>query len=106
MHDGTGQILAETDLLIEKGKIVQIGKHLDAPGAQVIEAAGKCVMPGWIDPLSGWGTAAGRGQARDNDETSDPVTRAGRRRCFLIRRVCCISGCGAMASRRRASRQQ
>ncbi len=74
MHDGTGQILAETDLLIEKGKIVQIGKHLDAPGAQVIEAAGKCVMPGWIDPLSGWGTAAGRGQARDNDETSDPVT--------------------------------
>ena len=31
-------------------------------------------MPGWIDPLSGWGTAAGRGQARDNDETSDPLT--------------------------------
>ena len=74
VHDGTGRILAKTDILIDAGKIIQIGQNLKASGAQVIDAEGKCVMPGWIDPLSGWGTAAGRGQARDNDETSDPLT--------------------------------
>ena len=74
VHDGLGQVLAKTDILIDNGKIVRIGQHLEVAQAQVIEAEGKCVMPGWIDPLSGWGTAAGRGQARDNDETSDPLT--------------------------------
>lgn len=74
VHDGLGQVLENTDVLVDGGQIVKIGTALDSAGAEVVEAAGKCVMPGWIDPLSGWGTAAGRGQARDNDETSDPIT--------------------------------
>lgn len=37
------------DVLIEKGKIAAIGKKLDAPGAEVIDAAGRLVTPGLID---------------------------------------------------------
>jgi imidazolonepropionase-like amidohydrolase len=45
--------LANTDLLLQNGKIAQIGKNLSAPaGAQVIDATGKYVMPGIIDPHS------------------------------------------------------
>ena len=45
--------LQNTDLLLENGKIAQIGKSLSAPaGAQVIDATGKYVMPGIIDPHS------------------------------------------------------
>ena len=45
--------LQNTDLLLENGKIARIGKNLPAPaGAQVIDATGKYVMPGIIDPHS------------------------------------------------------
>ena len=45
--------LQNTDLLLQNGKIAQIGKGLTAPaGAQVIDATGKYVMPGIIDPHS------------------------------------------------------
>ena len=37
------------DILIEDGKIKQIGKDLDAAGEEVIDAAGKIVMPGFIN---------------------------------------------------------
>src|SRR5262252_5296695 len=45
--------LENADLLLQNGKIAQIGKNLTAPaGAQVIDATGKYVMPGIIDPHS------------------------------------------------------
>jgi imidazolonepropionase-like amidohydrolase len=45
--------LEGTDVLLQNGKIAQIGKNLSAPaGAQVIDATGKYVMPGIIDPHS------------------------------------------------------
>jgi imidazolonepropionase-like amidohydrolase len=45
--------LENTDLLLQNGKIAQVGKNLSAPaGAQVIDATGKYVMPGIIDPHS------------------------------------------------------
>jgi imidazolonepropionase-like amidohydrolase len=45
--------LEATDILIQNGKIAQVGKNLPAPaGATVIDAAGKYVMPGIIDPHS------------------------------------------------------
>ncbi len=45
--------LDNTDLLLENGKIARVGKNLTAPaGAQVIDATGKWVMPGIIDPHS------------------------------------------------------
>jgi imidazolonepropionase-like amidohydrolase len=45
--------LENTDVLLQNGKIAQIGKNLSAPaGVQVIDATGKYVMPGIIDPHS------------------------------------------------------
>ena len=45
--------LENTDLLRQNCKIAQIGKNLSAPaGATVVDATGKYVMPGIIDPHS------------------------------------------------------
>jgi len=45
--------LKNTDLLIQNGKIAQIGQNLVAPaGAKVVDASGKFLMPGIIDPHS------------------------------------------------------
>jgi dihydropyrimidinase len=38
------------DILIEGGKISQIGKNLQHPNADIIDATGKLIMPGGIDP--------------------------------------------------------
>ena len=40
----------EADILIEDEKITLIGKDLQHPNADVIDAAGKLIMPGGIDP--------------------------------------------------------
>jgi len=40
----------EGDILIEGEKILSVGKDLDAPGAEIIDAWGKLVMPGGVDP--------------------------------------------------------
>jgi len=40
----------EADILIEGEKIAQIGVNLAADGAEVVDASGKLVMPGGIDP--------------------------------------------------------
>lgn len=45
--------LENTDVLIEKGKIKQVGKNLSAPaGVEVVDATGLYVMPGIIDAHS------------------------------------------------------
>ncbi|WP_138481093.1 dihydroorotase [Dyadobacter bucti] len=38
-----------SDVLIEGGKIKQIGKDIEKGDAEIKEAAGLCVSPGWID---------------------------------------------------------
>ena len=40
----------EADILIENETISQVGKNLTHPSADVIDAAGKLIMPGGIDP--------------------------------------------------------
>lgn len=45
--------LKNTDILVRRGKIAEVGRNLDAPaGAVVIDAAGKHVTPGFIDAHS------------------------------------------------------
>jgi imidazolonepropionase-like amidohydrolase len=45
--------LQNSDILIRNGKIAQVGQNLAAPaGATVVDATGKYVMPGIIDPHS------------------------------------------------------
>ncbi len=47
--DPAQRIDALRDVLIENGVIVEIGEHLDAAGARVVDAAGALVAPGFID---------------------------------------------------------
>jgi dihydropyrimidinase len=53
IKDGTvvnAHIQQVVDVLIENGKIKQVGKNIQAPvGAKVIDASGKLIMPGGID---------------------------------------------------------
>jgi dihydropyrimidinase len=39
----------EADVLVDGGRIVQIGRDLDVPGAERIDATGKYVLPGALD---------------------------------------------------------
>src|SRR5690606_444520 len=41
--------LEHTDVLLKGGKIAQIGKELNAPGARIIDGTGKHLTPGIID---------------------------------------------------------
>lgn len=43
-----GQI-TEADVLIRNGRIEAIGRHLSAPGVEVLDAAGRHLLPGMID---------------------------------------------------------
>jgi dihydroorotase len=47
--DPAQRIDALRDVLIENGVIVEIGEHLEAGGAHVVDAAGAIVAPGFID---------------------------------------------------------
>ena len=67
----------KASLLLENGKIKSIGENLKTPkGAEVIDAAGKYVLPGLVDAhthlgLSGHGL---RWEGNDHNETTDNVT--------------------------------
>ncbi|MGV9360089.1 amidohydrolase family protein [Amycolatopsis sp. NPDC003731] len=41
--------LPRGDVLIEDGRIAAVGPNLDAAGAEVVDAAGKIVLPGFVD---------------------------------------------------------
>ena len=45
-HEGSYR----ADLLIEGEKIIRVGTDLASPGAEVVDARGKLVMPGGVDP--------------------------------------------------------
>ncbi len=48
VFDGT-KVIAETDVLIQDGKIKQIGPNLTVGEAKVVDGAGKTLLPGLID---------------------------------------------------------
>ncbi|MBE6011702.1 amidohydrolase [Anaeropeptidivorans aminofermentans] len=64
----------ETAILIENGKIKEIGKNLNAPDAEVIDAKGRIVTPGLIDSHCHTGTEdTGTDAAGDVNETTNPA---------------------------------
>ncbi len=66
------QVLQNTDILCQDGKIEAIGQNLSAPDAQVIDASGMYVTPGLVDAHThAGGFAPG---AQDLNEMTDPVT--------------------------------
>ncbi len=49
VFDGS-RVLASTDVLVRDGKIARIGHGIaEAAGAEMIDGAGKTLLPGWID---------------------------------------------------------
>lgn len=72
-----GDIIEGGDILIDKGKIKEVGKDLVAPlDAKVIDAEGKMVTPGFIDAHCHIGLFEdGMGfEGSDGNEWVDPVT--------------------------------
>jgi len=47
VFDGTGAALADGDVVIEDGRVVEVGQGLDADGG--VDCAGKAVLPGLFD---------------------------------------------------------
>ena len=47
IFDGTGAALAEADLTVEAGRIVEVGRGLD--GDEVVDLTGKALLPGLFD---------------------------------------------------------
>lgn len=65
------------DILVQNGKIIEIGKNIVAPlDAEIIDANGKFIFPGFIDAhthLGLWEDGMGFEGADGNEET-DPIT--------------------------------
>ncbi|MDZ4366133.1 MAG: hypothetical protein U0987_03750, partial [Afipia sp.] len=74
---GTGERLEGSDVVMDQGRILAVGKGLQAPdGAQVIDGTGKWVTPGIIDVHSHLGVYSSPGVSahEDGNEMSAPVT--------------------------------
>lgn len=75
IHTMTGEAFSG-DILVDGGKIVAVGKDLSAVGAEVIELAGKFVLPGLIDAhchIGMWEDGMGE-EGADGNEMTHPIT--------------------------------
>ncbi len=71
-----GEIIEKGDLVIEDGKILGIGEDVELEGAEVIDASGKNVYPGFIDAHCHLGLDEDSigFEGSDINEAVDPVT--------------------------------
>lgn len=73
--DGLGNTLPNMDILIEDGKIAQIGKGLEIDDLTVVyDATDKYILPGFIESLNIWGCVGPGWGDNDLNEHSDPIT--------------------------------
>lgn len=76
LHTAVSKETFIANILIDGGKIVKIGKGLSADGAEVIDATGLQVYPGFVEAhchigLDGYGIGY---EGHDYNELNDPVT--------------------------------
>ena len=74
---GTGERVEDGDVLLQDGKVVAVGRSLEAPAdATVIDATGRWVTPGLIDVHSHLGvySSPGVNAHSDGNEATAPVT--------------------------------
>ena len=76
LHTAVSKEPLQADILVDGGKIVKIGKGLSADGAEVIDATGLQVYPGFVEAhchigLDGYGIGY---EGHDYNELNDPVT--------------------------------
>ncbi len=64
------------DVLVNEGKIIALGEHIEAGDAEVLDADGLLVTPGFVDAHTHIGVdeEAMRWEGADYNEMSDPVT--------------------------------
>jgi imidazolonepropionase-like amidohydrolase len=77
VHTITNGIIENGTILVEDGKITAVGSGLSIPpGAEVIEAEGKFIFPGFIDAHTHMGMfEEGMGfEGEDGNELTDPIT--------------------------------
>lgn len=69
------EILENTDILVENGKIIKIGKHIEE-NCEILDASGKNVFPGFVEAHCHLGMAeSGVGNFfRDHNENLKPIT--------------------------------
>ncbi len=68
IHDGAGNVLPRSTLLVKDGKVEKIGPSVKIPaGAEVVDAKGRHVCPGVVAlNLGRLGVGFGRGSVKDN----------------------------------------
>ncbi|WDE13114.1 amidohydrolase [Thalassomonas haliotis] len=73
---GTGEKLDNTDVLLQGGKIAQLGKGISASGAMEVDGTGKWLTPGIIDVHSHLGVypSPSVGSHQDGNEMTSPNT--------------------------------
>lgn len=76
LHTAVSEEVITADILVDGGKIKEIGQNLSADGAEVIDAAGLNVYPGFVEchchiGLDGYGIGY---EGHDYNEMNDPVT--------------------------------
>lgn len=76
LHTAVSEEAIAADILVDGGKIAEIGQNLSADGAEVIDAAGLNVYPGFVEAhchigLDGYGIGY---EGHDYNEMNDPVT--------------------------------
>lgn len=73
LHLPGGEVLTGCDLLSQEGRIVRTGRGLSVPDAQVLDAAGKEVFPGFVLPVTSVGlTDYANLRQGDANEVSSP----------------------------------
>lgn len=76
LHDAVNKEPYVADILVKDGKILQIGKDLNAKGAKTVDAAGLYVYPGFVDAhshlgLDGYGIGY---EGSDYNEMNDIIS--------------------------------
>lgn len=74
IHIGNGTVLEHGDILIRGTKIEKVAENIEIQDAEVIDASGKEVFPGFIDPHSAIGAMGIPSRVVDTDETYQPIT--------------------------------
>ncbi|MCD8510970.1 MAG: amidohydrolase [Bacillus sp. (in: Bacteria)] len=75
--DGIGNTFKQGTILLDKGKIIAVGHHIDLPSTtEIVDCKGLYITPGLIDVHTHLGVhEAGVGaEGRDFNETSEPTT--------------------------------
>ncbi len=77
VHTATGGVIENGTILIDRGKIIDVGAGVSVPAkTETIDARGKYVLPGLVDPGTRLGIREeGNGPIGwDDDEATNPVT--------------------------------